>query len=199
MTVTRERFEQGLTYEAHLAQVTRNRERHEANERALAIDPADLAAFRGLPRPVRVLVLTEDWCGDCVANVPILGRLARESGKLDVRIFYRDQNKDLMAPYRNEGKYESIPVFVFFDDHFREIGRFIERPKSVTELRARKRREIFAANSDFGSPDDPPDRLPEETRGRLQQAIAAMREEMKPFADREVVRALRAIVERART
>ena len=199
MTVTRERFEQGLTYEAHVAQITRNRERHEENERALEIDPADLAAFRALPRPLHVLALTEDWCGDCVANVPILGRVAKESRKLDVRMFYRDQHKDLMADYLNEGKYESIPVFVFFDDEFREIGRFIERPRSVTELRARRRREIYGSDPAFGSPDDPPDRLPEEVRGRLQQALAAMREDTKPFADREVVRELRAIVERAAT
>lgn len=197
MTITPERFARGMTYDEHRAQMTRNRERHEANEQGLVPAPEDLAVFRALPRALRVLVLTEDWCGDCVANVPILGRLAKESGKLDLRVFYRDQNKDLMADYLSEGRYESIPVVVFLDDDFREIGRFIERPKSVTDLRARRRREIYASDPEFGSPDDPPDRLPEEVRGRLQRALAAMREETKPFADREVVRELRAIAERA--
>jgi hypothetical protein len=197
MMVTRERFEQGMTYDEYKLQMTRNRERLEANERRLVIDPSDLAAFQRLPRPLHVLVLAEDWCGDVIANLPILGRLAADSGKLDLRIFLRDQNPDLMDQYLNRGVYRSIPVFAFFDQDFNEVGRFIERPDSVTELRAARRREIYASNPEFGSPDAPIDQLPEEVRARLQAAIAAMREETAPFANAEVIRELRAIVERA--
>jgi hypothetical protein len=195
--VTRERFEQGMTYDEYKRQMTRNRERLEANERRLVIDPSDLAAFQRLPRPLHVLVLAEDWCGDVIANLPILGRLAADSSKLDLRIFLRDQNPDLMDQYLNRGVYRSIPVFAFFDQDFNEVGRFIERPDSVTELRAARRREIYASNPEFGSPDAPIDQLPEEVRARLQAAIAAMREETAPFANAEVIRELRAIVERA--
>ena len=196
MAVTRERFEQGMTYAAFKAQMTRNRERFEENERRFTPDPADLAVFQQLPRPLNVLVLAEDWCGDVIANLPILGKLAEASGKLNLRIFLRDQNLDLMDQYLNQGKFRSIPVFVFFDDDFNEIGRFIERPASVTELRARKRLEIYARHPEFGSPDAPVDQLPEDVRQRLQAELAAMREETTPFANAEVVRELRAIVER---
>ena len=194
MTVTRERFEQGLTFEEFKAQMTRNRERLEANERDVALDPEDLAAFRSLLRPLHVLVLAEEWCGDVIANLPVLARLARESGKLDVRLFLRDQNKDLMGRYLKAGRFESIPVFAFFDDDFSEVGVFIERPASVSARRAEKIAEIYARNPEFGSPDDPLERLPEETRRRLQEAFVAMRAELKPFSDREVVRELRTIV-----
>ena len=80
MTVTRERFEQGMSYDAFKAQMTRNQERFQAIEQALVLDPADLAAFTNLPRSLDVLVLAEDWCGDVINNLPILGRLAAESG-----------------------------------------------------------------------------------------------------------------------
>lgn len=195
MTVTRERFEQGLRYEEFKAQMTRNRERLEANERDVVLDPEDLAAFRSLPRPLHVLVLAEEWCGDVIANLPVLARLAHESGQLDVRLFLRDKNKDLMARYLKAGTFESIPVFAFFDDDFNEIGVFTERPASVSARRAEKIAEIYARNPEFGSPDDPIERLPEETRRGLQQAFVAMRAELKPFSDREVVRELRTIVE----
>ncbi|HLG50435.1 MAG TPA: thioredoxin family protein, partial [Chloroflexota bacterium] len=66
MAVTRERFEQGMTYAAFKAQMTRNRERFEENERRFTPDPADLAVFQQLPRPLNVLVLAEDWCGDVI-------------------------------------------------------------------------------------------------------------------------------------
>ncbi len=192
MSVTRERFEAGLTYDEWKKQMTRNRERFDQNERSLVLSDEDLAPFRALARSLHVLVLAEDWCGDVMANLPILGRIAEETGRLDLRVFLRDQNSDLMDRYLNAGKYRSIPVFAFFDDSFREVGRFIERPRSVTELRARKRAEIDAR---LGIPAGAAlTELPEDQRGRLQEELARMREETKAFADREVVRELREIV-----
>ena len=195
MTITRERFESGLTYDAYKAQMTRNQERFEANERQVALGTDELDAFRRLPRPLNVLVLAEDWCGDVIANLPVLGRIAAQSGTLNLRIFLRDQNPDLMDQYLNQGKFRSIPVFVFFDDDFRQVGLWIERPDSVTALRARKRAELFAAHPEFGSPDAPVDQLPEAERLRLAQALTDMRDATAAFANAEVIRELRAIVE----
>ena len=196
MTIDRARFDQGLTYEAYKDQMTRNRDRLEENERRVELTEEDLAAFRELPRPVKVLVLAEDWCGDVIANLPVLGRLAEESGKLDVRIFLRDQNDDIMQRYLNKGQFKSIPVFVFLDDAFRELGHWIERPASVTEIRAKRRKDIFAAHPEFGSPDAPVDQLAEDVRIRLQAELAKMRDETTKFANGEVVRELREIATR---
>lgn len=196
MSVTRERFEQGMTYEAYKAQMTRNQERFVANEQQLTIDPADLAAFKNLPQPLNVLVIAEDWCGDVINNLPILGRLAAESGKLNLRVFLRDQNTDLMDQYLNKGQFRSIPVFVFFDDQFREIGHFIERPESVTERNAQLRLDMYARHPEFGSPDASITELPEEIRTALAEETAAWREESRPLNNQDVVRTLRQIVER---
>jgi hypothetical protein len=193
MTVTRERFAQGMTYDAYKEQMTRNRERFEANERSAVISAEDRSAFAGTP--LHVLVITEDWCGDAVANFPLLGRLAKEAGTLDLRVFLRDQNDDLTAQYMNR-EFKSIPVFAFFDERFKELGRFIERPASVTELRRRKRAEIYASDPACGSADAPTDKLPEDVRARLSAALQKMRDDMKEFSDREVLRELRAIVTR---
>lgn len=194
MPVTPERFAQGMTYNQFKAQMTRNRERFEANEQAIELTPADLEPFQNLPRPLNVLVLAEDWCGDVIDNLPILGRIAQATGKLNLRIFLRDQNLDLMDQYLNQGAYRSIPVFVVFDESFQEIGRFIERPASVTERRERRRQEIYAAHPEFGSPDTPIGELPEEVRSQIQAALVAMRAELKPIENREVIQALAEIV-----
>jgi Thioredoxin len=195
MPITRERFAQGLTYDAYKAQMTRNRERFEANEQTVELSADDLAFFAQLPAPLHALVLAEDWCGDVIANLPIVGKIAAESGTLNLRVFLRDQNEDLMNQFLKEGKYKSIPVVAFFDDDFNELGRWIERPSSVTELREKKRQELYAQHPEFGSPSDPVDKLPEADRIKLTQAIGQMRDETKPFADSEVVRELREIVE----
>jgi len=194
MTLDRARWDKGLTYDAFKAAMSRNKERFAQNESRVVLDPETVKVFKGLPKTLRVLVLAEDWCGDVVANLPILGRLAKEVGTLDVRVFYRDQNLDLMERWLNQGKYQSIPVFVVFDENFRELGHWIERPASVTERRAQERKRIFAAHPEFGSPDAPVDQLPEEVRTRLQAELQKMRDEMVPFANAEVQRELRELV-----
>jgi len=193
-TIDKTRFEQGMTYEQFKASMTRNQERFAANEKGAKVTPDDVAALR--KRPIKVMVLAADWCGDVIANLPVLGRMAQESGSLDLRIFERDQNADLMDQYLNQGKFQSIPVFAFFDpSSWKEVGVFIERPEAVTEMRAKKRREIFAKHPEFGSPDAPPDQLPEDVRARLQQELQKMRDDTVEQANAEVVRELRAIAE----
>jgi hypothetical protein len=194
MTLDQARWEKGLTYDAFKSAMTRNQERFAANESGVALDQETVRAFNALPRGTRVLVLAEDWCGDVVANLPILGRIAKEARALDVRIFLRDQNLDLMERWLNQGKYQSIPVFVLFDQSFRELGHWIERPASVTERRSQERKRIFAEHPEFGSPDAPVDQLPEDVRARLQAELQKMRDGMVPFANAEVQRELRDLV-----
>jgi len=196
MAVTRQQFDSGLTYEAFKAQMTRNQDRLLANETRITIDPGDLEAFRGLPQPLKVLAIAEDWCGDVVANLPVLGRLAADSGKLDVRVALRDST-EVIDSYLNQGTFKSIPVFVFLDDDFNEIGVFIERPDSVTAQRAEHRAKLFAEHPDLGSPDTPPDQMTDAQRAKYQELTQANRDATFDWANGEVVRELRAIVEQA--
>jgi Thioredoxin len=194
MTLDRERWSKGMTYDEFKSAMTRNQERFTENEERIALDPETVRRFNSVPKGLRVLAIAEDWCGDVVANLPVLGRLAKEVPALDLRVFYRDQNLDLMERWLNQGKYQSIPVFVFFDQDFRELGHWIERPASVTERRAQERKKIFAAHPEFGSPDGPVDQLPEDVRARLQAELQKMRDNMVTFANGEVQRELRELV-----
>ena len=144
MAVTRERFESGLTYDQWKAQMTRNRERHDANERELQLSADDIAAFKKLKKPVNVLMLAEDWCGDVIANTPIVGRIAQEVGTLNLRVFLRDQNEDLMDQYLKDGKYKSIPAVVFFDDDFNELGGGSSGRTASPKLREEKRQRAVS-------------------------------------------------------
>lgn len=196
MAVTRQQFESGLTYEAFKAQMTRNLDRLTANEERVRIDPADLKAFTNLPQPLKVMVIAEDWCGDVVANLPVLGRLAADSGRLDVRVVLRDST-DLIDSYLNRGEFKSIPVFIFLDPDFNEIGVFTERPDSVTAQRAEHRQRIFADHPELGSPDAPADQMTDEQRATYQQLVQANRDETFDWANSEVIRELRDIVTKA--
>jgi hypothetical protein len=200
MPVTREQFESGMTYAAYKAQMTRNREQVEQNEKDLDLSPQDVQAFRNLPQTVNVMALAEDWCGDVVANLPVLGRLEQESGgKLNVRIHLRDQQpgSTIMDEHLNKGQFKSIPTFIFLDAQFNERGVWIERPASVTKLREERRLAAYAQHPEWGDPSKPIAELPEDVRAQVQQASAALRNQTKNFSNSEVVRELREIAENA--
>ncbi len=199
MTVTRERFEQGMSYDAYKAQMTRNRDRLEANEATVELSAADEAFFAELPQQIHVLVITEDWCGDAMNNIPVLVRLARAGDRLDLRFFLRDQNPDLMAHYLKDGQHHSIPVFVFFDAAFRELGHWIERPAAISAMQGAALAELFATAPELQgvalgtSPAD----LPEAARQRVIQFFNEFRAQTRAESDAAVARELRELLTRA--
>lgn len=147
--VTRERFERGMTVADYQARMTQNQEAFAANIARAQPRAEDLAFFQSLEEPVNTLILTEDWCGDALANLPVVAKVAALTGKLAPRVFLRDQNLDLADRYLKEGKYRSVPVFVFFDQHMRELGHFIERPARVTAELAEATAALAAAHPEL--------------------------------------------------
>lgn len=196
MTVTRERFEQGMTYDAYKAQMTRNRDRLEANEQALELGAEDEAFFTTLTGPVYAIAITEDWCGDAINNLPILGRLAALSPALELRVFLRDQNPDLINLYLKEGKYQSIPVFAFFDADFKPIGHWIERPASISAKQEAALDELFANDPAFAgvARDASMATLPDAARDRIIRFFGEFRATVRAESDSEVVRELRELI-----
>ena len=143
--VTKERFEQGMTFQQYLDQMTTNKDKFVQNMAELTVRPEDRAIFASRKEKVSVLVLTEDWCGDALTNFPVLAKMVEGAPNVEMRVFLRDRNPDLMDQYLNQGMFRSIPVFVFFDDQMNELARFIERPLSVTEYMERKQLELRRA------------------------------------------------------
>jgi hypothetical protein len=75
----------------------------------------------------KILVITEDWCGTSLAILPYVFKLAEADPGIELRVFLRDDNPDLMDQYLKDGQYRSIPVVVFLDEALTELARFIER------------------------------------------------------------------------
>jgi thioredoxin family protein len=124
--VTKERFEQGLTLRQYLDQMQTNRERLARAIEATTVRPEDTRVLERLGRTARVLVITEDWCGTSLAYVPFVAKLVERRPDIELRVFQRDANPDLMDQFLKEGLYRAIPVFAFFDAGMNELARFIE-------------------------------------------------------------------------
>jgi ADP-heptose:LPS heptosyltransferase len=110
-----------------------NKERFEQRMAATELTSADREAIGA--RKLKILVITEDWCGDALVGFPGLARLVEQAPDVEMRVFLRDANPDVMDQYLKRGLYRTIPVFVFFDEHMTELARFMERQDVVTELR----------------------------------------------------------------
>ena len=124
--VTRERFEQGLTLQQYIDHMSVNRERFVEAVEDVTIRPDEAKILDRFPGTRRVLVISEDWCGTCLAHVPFVAKLVEGRADIDMRLFPRDANLDLMDQYLKKDRYRSIPVFAFFDEQMNELGRFLE-------------------------------------------------------------------------
>ena len=136
--VTPERFAAGMTWDQYLEHVKRNREKFEYNYAETALADEDVEAFRSLVAmpdgPAKVLALGEDWCPDVFRGLPVMVRIAEAAG-MEMRIFPRDDNLDIMNEFLNRGESQSIPTFVFYTRDHRYIAHWIERPaKANAEL-----------------------------------------------------------------
>jgi thiol-disulfide isomerase/thioredoxin len=133
--LTPARFDQGLTYSDFLAGAKVNRDKFEHNYNHPVLTQDDLSFFRqvgSLPNgPRKLMVIAEDWCGDVYRELPTAVRIA-EAGGMELRIFRRDENPDIMDEFvSNNGKSRAIPVFVFYTDDLSHIAHFTERSESA--------------------------------------------------------------------
>lgn len=129
--VTPARFQQGLSYTEFLAQSPVNRDKFEHNYNQPVLTEDDFSFFRKialLPNgPRKLMVIAEAWCGDVYREMPTAVRIAETAG-LELRIFLRDQNADIMDEFlSNEGKSRAIPIFAFYTGDLQYITHFTER------------------------------------------------------------------------
>lgn len=126
-------FEKAITAEEYINSMNKNKEGllHIYNQ---FHTPDDESFFQRIKnKNLRVVVLTEDWCGDAMLNVPILLRLA-ENSNIEVRMLYRDQNLELMDQYLTNGKSRSIPIFIFINDQGEEVAKWGSRAEIVQQF-----------------------------------------------------------------
>jgi len=125
------RFATGLTWKDYLAQMGDTRARTEDNYQKAVLTEEERRFFNGVSQVRYGLMLAENWCGDVHRNSPLIARIAEAMPNCELRVLFRDQNLDLTDCFLNNG-YRSIPIVVFFDKDWNEIGRWIERAHAAT-------------------------------------------------------------------
>jgi thiol-disulfide isomerase/thioredoxin len=94
--------------------------------------PEECEEFTRLEKPIYMAVMTEEWCPDCLMNLPILARIADAAPRMELRIFIRRDWPGLRAYYAGLNIH-SIPVATFLDEHFEVQYHWVERPQAAHE------------------------------------------------------------------
>ncbi len=131
-------FNSGQDYSAWIAAAENkdNARKMEGIRNAISLEPPVTAFLGAVPRPVHVIAIAEDWCGDVVRHVPVLQRLAEAAPNVKLRFITREQHPDVFVRFLTNGG-EAIPKFVFLSDQFTECGNWGPMPDSCRELLSR--------------------------------------------------------------
>lgn len=141
-------FQKGLTP----AEYINSMETHKANLKHIYEHftlPDDADFFRKLKENrLRSVVITEDWCGDAMLNVPILLRVAEEA-EMPVRMILRDNNLELMDQYLTNGTSRSIPIFIFINEKGEEVTTWGPRAPKIQQFSDDKKSELPETDAEY--------------------------------------------------
>ncbi|NQD65902.1 thioredoxin family protein [Bacillus haikouensis] len=113
-------FDKGMTPSEYLEYMKSHKENTLSILNKFTVPRADKEVLASLAdESLRVIVLTEDWCGDAMLNIPILLKVAEEAD-IDVKMVLRDDNLELMDQYLTNGTSRAIPIFIFIDENGEE-------------------------------------------------------------------------------
>lgn len=151
-----------VSIDEYIDSMEKNRSQFVQNAEQAIIKDEHFDAFG--ERPLKFLVITEDWCIDSVQFIPVLMKLAHELPNIEIKVLHRDEHKKLAENYVRKDGYQAIPVIIAFDEDGNELGSLIERPEQASKEMAEETRKFQEANPEMDGIKRNIDKMPEETK-----------------------------------
>ncbi|MBR9855070.1 MAG: thioredoxin family protein [Algicola sp.] len=105
--------------------------------------------LNSLDKELIFLALSESWCGDAAASLPIIGKIAEASPNITFKVVLRDESLDLMDAFLTNGA-RSIPKVIVLDkDKSEIIGEWGPRPSIATKMVEDCKREHGKLTDEF--------------------------------------------------
>jgi hypothetical protein len=127
--VTTERFGQGFSsFQEWMDAIELNKEKFQMHYDEWTHNSDDINVLKEYVEShgIKALCIGEDWCPDVWRGLPVMARISELTG-MEVRLFIRDDNSDIMEEFLKDGEFESIPVIVLYDKDHNYLGHWIER------------------------------------------------------------------------
>ena len=187
----------GLTLDDYVAGMKMNQSHMARRLASVQLTPAERHAFARYHSRMHVLVMTEDWCGDAWMNLPIVACIVESLPDADLRVFVRSIAVELNAYYVGRDV-TKIPVITFFGQDFRELGTWVERPRTADAWRT----AWMAAHPDFVQGKNHAQLSLEERQRRMRQLMdlmADMEAQYDAGMNSDTVTEIRALLDKATT
>lgn len=137
----RTKHDAGLSYDDYLATDPEKAQRWREVEDRLALKPAQQQLIASFTRAMPVLCSSGIWCGDCVAQGPMLVKIAEANPKIDLRWVDRDEHADLAERIMiNQGL--RVPTVIFMAEDYEPVSIFGDR--TLTRYRAVAAKQLGA-------------------------------------------------------
>ena len=133
--VTPERLAQGISYKEWAETIDRNQEKFEDNYKGTNPDAGEIAKMKAAAAKlggVTCMAIGEAWCPDVVRGMPAAAKMCEAAG-IPLKIFFRDQNLDIMNEFLYKGEFQSIPTLVFYDNDMNVLGVFHDRAQKARD------------------------------------------------------------------
>ena len=162
-----------MSTEEYVARMTLNKELFARRIAEATITADERQAFAGAP--LRLLAITEDFCGDSAQFLPPLARLAEELENVELRFLLRDAQRELASGYLRKDGYQAIPVIIALDAEGNELGFLIERPERVYQAFSDETRRFAGEHPELDGISRTYDRMPDATKQAVRANIDQFR------------------------
>lgn len=102
------------------------RSRWDAVFTQVALTEAQKTLLSGFQRDMLIAVVAGAWCGDCIQQCPMFEAFARQSSRLQIRYFDRDDHGDLADALSICGG-RRVPSVLFMSEDGAPCGRYGDR------------------------------------------------------------------------
>src|SRR3990170_5563450 len=115
------RFDTGYDFAEYLKVIKARKDDWLKNYQEFHLTEAEKKKLDAIPKHFNIMALAEDWCGDCVHNLPVIARLIEALPNATLKILTRDDNLDLMQKFTPDGKLR-IPTLIFSDEKLKVLA-----------------------------------------------------------------------------
>ena len=125
-------FENALTYDEYVHLLNDHLSLHELHYKKFSVSEKDQRIIAGY-RACKILIITETWCGDSLALIPIIRKISEINGQWEIKVILRDSNLDIIDQFLSRGV-RGIPKFLFLDEQNNLLFHWGPRPEAAIEI-----------------------------------------------------------------
>jgi hypothetical protein len=120
--------------ESHTHNSGLNDARMDLLDKTISISEENLQKLKTLKRKYIWLVLAEGWCADGSQILPVLNKMAHESGRIELKIVLPEENEDLMDLFLTDDV-RKVPKLIIVDKDSGDVyGSWGPMPKGANDL-----------------------------------------------------------------